>query len=219
MMNILVCDDSREDLESVSKIVENFYKNTAATAYSISKFSDPIVALSYVREGNPIDIAIMDIMMPQMNGLELAEKMREIGFEGYLIFLSTSNNFAAQSYSVKAFSYILKPAIEDTVSEMLTAIEKARGVNEHSGFSLTRRSGIRYVLNSEFMYVEVINHQLHFHLIDGEVIKVYATLKEYSEILLAQPQMIKPQKSYIVNLDYVRSCENRAIFMRDGVMV
>jgi DNA-binding LytR/AlgR family response regulator len=69
------------------------------------------------------------------------------------------------------------------------------------------------------MYIEVMNHQLLFHLIDGEVISIYGTLREYSELLLNQPQMQKPQKSFIINLDYVRSFENSAIFMRDGTRI
>ncbi len=223
MMNILICDDSKEDLESVSTIVEDFYGNTLegtiTTSYSFLKFSDPLAALAYIKDGNKIDLAILDIMMPQMSGIELAQRMREIGFEGYLIFLSTTNDFAAQSYSVSAFSYILKPAESKKVCELLKTIEKTRYSTDRKGFSITRKSGVRFVLYLELMYVEVINHQLHFHLNDGEIIKIYATLREYSAILLEQRQMVKPQKSFIINLDYVRSCEKRAIYMRDGTRI
>ena len=55
--------------------------------------------------------------------------------------------------------------------------------------------------NSELMYVEVKSHQLYFHLINGEIITIYAALKDYSEKLLSQSHNIKPQKSFIVNLD------------------
>jgi DNA-binding LytR/AlgR family response regulator len=145
--------------------------------------------------------------------------MRELGFGGYLIFLTYSNDFAAQSYSVKAFSYILKPADGKKVCELLDAIEKTRRANDRNGFSLTRKSGARFVLFTELLYAEVMDHHLHFHLIDGEVICIYAALRDYSDLLLSQPQMIKPHKSFIVNLDYARACENSAIFMRDGTRI
>jgi DNA-binding LytR/AlgR family response regulator len=194
-------------------------KDAPVASYSILRFSDPQKALDYIEDGNKIDIAILDVLMPRMNGMELAAGMRELGFGGYLIFLTSTNDFAAQSYSVKAFSYILKPAEKHAVSELLDIIEKMRQADDHNGFPLTRRSGVRFVLYTELMYIESMNHQLLFHLIDGETISIYATLREYSEMLLAKPQMCRPQKSFIINLDYVRSFENSSIFMRDGVRI
>jgi DNA-binding LytR/AlgR family response regulator len=219
MTRILICDDNSEDLSEVYKITEDFYKNTAAASYSILKFDNPEKALEYIEDGNQVDIAVLDVLMPKMNGMELAAHMRKLGFGGYLIFLTSTNDFAAQSYSVKAFSYILKPAERREVSELLEIIEKMRQAEDRNGFPLSRKSGIRFVLYTELMYIEAMNHQLQFHLIDGEVISTYATLKEYSQLLLDKPQMCKPQKSFIVNLDYVRNFENSAIFMRDGTRI
>jgi DNA-binding LytR/AlgR family response regulator len=220
---ILICDDNGNDLDELKKIVEDFYngaeKNATTATCSVLKFQDPRKALEYIEDGNKVDIAVLDVLMPGMNGMELAAGMRGLGFGGYLIFLTSSNDFAAQSYSVKAFSYILKPAKKAAVSELLAIIEKMRQANDLSGFPLTRRSGVRFVLYTELMYIEAMNHQLLFHLVDGEIINIYATLKEYSEMLLGQPQMVKPQKSYIINLDYARSFENSAIFMRDGTRI
>jgi DNA-binding LytR/AlgR family response regulator len=223
MTRILICDDNSNDLEELYQIIEGFYQggdqNTRVASYSILKINAPRKALEYIEDGNKIDIAILDVLMPQMNGMELAAGMWDLGFGGYLIFLTSTNDFAAQSYSVKAFSYILKPAQKEAVSELLTMIEKMRQANDRNGFSLTRRSGVQFVLYTELMYVEIVDHQLLFHLIDGEIISIYGTLKEYAEVLLAQPQMQKPQKSYIINLDYVRSFENSAVFMRDGFRI
>jgi DNA-binding LytR/AlgR family response regulator len=223
MTKILICDDNSADLDELYKITEDFYngsdKNAPVASYSVLKFTDPRRALEYIEDGNKIDIAILDVIMPGMNGMELASGMRALGFGGYLIFLTSTNDFAAQSYSVKAFSYILKPAGKEAVSELLTMIEKMRQANDHNGFSLKRRSGVRFVLYTELMYIEAMNHQLLFHFIDGETTIIYATLREYSEVLLAQPQMCRPQKSFIINLDYARSFENSAILMRDGVRI
>jgi DNA-binding LytR/AlgR family response regulator len=218
---MLICDDDTRDLEELYKITEGFYNaaDSPVSSYSVLKFSEPRKVLEYIEDGNKIDIAFLDIIMPEMNGMELAAGMRKLGFDGYLIFLTSCNDFAAQSYSVKAFSYILKPAIKQSVTELLEIIEKTRQDNDRNGFPLTRRSGVRFVLFRELMYVEVMNHQLLFHLIDGETISIYSSLKEFSEMLLSKPHMCRPQKSYIVNLDYVGSLENSAIFMRDGTRI
>ncbi|MDR0948211.1 MAG: LytTR family DNA-binding domain-containing protein [Lachnospiraceae bacterium] len=223
MTRIVICDDDSDDLEELSQIIEKYYdnahQNALSTSYSVLKFMDPQKVLEYVEDGNQIDIAILDVIMPKMNGMELASGMRELGFGGTLVFLTSSNDFAMQSYAVKAFSYILKPAHKEAVCDLLTTIEKTRQTNDRYGFPLIRRSAVRFVLYTELMYIEAMNHQLLFHLTDGEIINIYATLKEYSEMLLSQPQMCKPQKSFIINLDYVRSFENSAIIMRDRTRI
>jgi DNA-binding LytR/AlgR family response regulator len=223
MTKILVCDDSREDLDDIARKIEAFYskssRGTCPMLHSLARFRDPEAALSYIENGNAVDIAFLDIMMPQMNGMELATKIRKWGFAGYLIFLTSSNDFAAQSYAVKAFSYLLKPAEDKKVRELLDTIEKTRQAHDRNGFSLTRRSGARFILFTELMYAEVMDHQLHFHLIDGETVNIYAALRDYAELLLSQPQMVKPHKSFLVNLDYARACENSAIIMRDGTRI
>jgi DNA-binding LytR/AlgR family response regulator len=222
LTRILICDDNRDDLKTLSSIIDNFYTGSAennSIPYSLSQFCDPRDVLAGLEDGDKVDIAILDIIMPGMNGMELASLMRAGGFEGYLIFLSTSNDFAHQSYNVKAFSYILKPANPKAVFDLLVGIEKTRRICDRTGFSLNRKTGLRFISFSELMYVEVKGHQLSFHLIDGEVAGIYATLREYSDKLLSCAQMLKVQRSFIVNLDYVRSCENGAVFMRNGIRI
>lgn len=219
MTRILLCDDDRGDLSAIAGMVEAYYDGVAAASCVVTCFHDPIAALGYVEDGNAVDIAILDIIMPEMSGIELAARMRELDFSGYLVFLSTINDYAAQSYAVNAYSYIVKPPEKKAVFELLSGVEKARQAMDRGGFPLTRRSGVRFIQFSELMYAEVTDHRLHFHLIDGEVVSIYASLREFSEILLREPRMLQPHKSFIVNMDYVRACENRAIFMRDGARI
>lgn len=160
MTHIIVCDDSREDLALISTIIKSFYDGTsdrlAAVPYLLSCFSDPAEVLAYAEDGNKIDVAILDIMMPDINGVELASGLRDMGFEGYLIFLTTFNDFAAQSYAVKAFSYMLKSAKEEEFFDLLQNIENMRRATDRNGFILTCRNETRLILFSELMYAEVM---------------------------------------------------------------
>jgi DNA-binding LytR/AlgR family response regulator len=219
MDRILVCDDDAGDLATISTIIDNFYSRSAHAPYSIAKFSHPWDALSYIESNNAVDIAVLDILMPTMSGIDLAAQMRKHGFGGHLVFLSSSNDFAHQSYAVKAHSYILKPPSPQEVFELFSDIQKTRRASEQNGFILTHRNGARQVNYSELMYVESDRHKLLFHLTDGETISIYAPFKRYEEKLLQVPQIVKAHRSYIVNLDHVRSCENGALHMPDGKRV
>jgi DNA-binding LytR/AlgR family response regulator len=223
MTRILVCDDNPEDLNRISAIAGDFYNGVGAGAiaapHTLVQFANPSAALDYAEASRNIDIAVLDIIMPGMTGMELAEQLRAMEFDGYIVFLTSSNDYAAQSYAAKAFSYILKPIGRKEVYDVLSAIEKKRKENECNGFSLTRKSGVRFVLYSELMYVEVMKHDLFFYLTDGEIIKGYGTLREYTETLLSEPRMIKPQRSFIVNMDYIQSCDGKTILMRNGTRI
>jgi DNA-binding LytR/AlgR family response regulator len=137
MTKILICDDDSAALSEIAAAIDGYYKKSDKP-YKLSKFAEPSAALAFVEDGNTVDIAILDIIMPKMNGMELAEKLRALDFSGYLTFLTSSNDFAAQSYSVNAFSYILKPVKADEVHDLLSSIEKTRSHSERNGFPLTR---------------------------------------------------------------------------------
>ena len=68
MTRILICDDHFADLQSLAAIIDDYYKAASdskeLTAFSLAKFTDPKEALAYIEDGNTVDIAILDIMMP-----------------------------------------------------------------------------------------------------------------------------------------------------------
>ncbi len=216
MTKILICDDHTEELALLKEILLSFYDTGQCDIYSFTK---PTEAARFVAAGNDVDIAFLDIMMPGMNGIDLALKMRAGGFHGFLIFLTGVNDFAAQSYQVKAYSYILKPVQAEMIQRLITEIEHTRSKNDTSGFRITRKTGTRFVLFSELIYAEVIKHHLYFHLASGEVVTAYAPLKQYAEILLQDPRMVQNHRSFIINMEYINACEKRTVTMRDGTCI
>lgn len=216
MIRILVCDDCIEDLEHIISALNNCgYEQNM----SITGFSKPSDALGFIAEGGVCDIAFLDIIMPEMTGVELAEKMRADGFDGFIVFLTSVNDFASQSYKVKAFSYLLKPADEAEIKEILEAIAKSKNQTQASGFTVKRKNGSRFVAFSELVYVEVRNHNLYFYLSGGEVVEAYAPLREYADTLLAEPCMAQHHRSYLINMDYVSACENGFAVLWDGTKI
>lgn len=215
MLNILVCDDNLEELDEICQIILDYYGENS----SIAKFHEPEAALAYVEDGHEIDIAILDIVMQKMDGIKLAEYFRSQGFEGYLVFLSNFNDFAAESYSVRAFSYILKPVSETKIRNCLDEIEKIRLSDSKATFALKSKGQTRLIFFSELIYAEVNSHNLYFHLINGETLRTYASLKDYAAILLNDARMAQCNKSFIVNMDHIKTLENNSIIMKNGVRI
>ena len=91
-MNILICDDIRDEaLELEDAIKASGFEG------NIICFDNGKNALAGILSGAKIDVCFLDILMPEMKGTELAQKMREAGFKGEVVFLTSTNEYAAEA--------------------------------------------------------------------------------------------------------------------------
>lgn len=105
-MNIAICDD--EILYPGIKFTPDSLggKNDfSLTLYPYSNGDDLLTALRTI----PVDLIFLDIIMPLLNGIDTAREIRSMGLTVPVIFLTSSREFALDSYDVKAFHYLLKP--------------------------------------------------------------------------------------------------------------
>jgi len=79
---------------------------------SVETFSDPLEALEWVK-GNGIDIALLDIDMPGMNGLVLAAEIKKLRPDANIIFLTGYAKYAVDAFAMHATGYLMKPISED----------------------------------------------------------------------------------------------------------
>lgn len=87
----------------------------------IGKFQLPSKAINFVKE-NKVDIAVLDIEMPEMNGIELGKRLREIQSDIVIIYITGYENYALDAFKVYAAAYILKPFdAEEIVHAISTA--------------------------------------------------------------------------------------------------
>ena len=102
-MNVLVCDDERQIVDS---IIETLEKKTEETQVSsrFYGFSRP----SQIDLSLPYDIALLDIDMGETNGIELARKLRAENENIVIIFITNFIQYAPEGFEVQAFRYLLK---------------------------------------------------------------------------------------------------------------
>lgn len=211
MMTLLLCDDNAGDLAGLKAMVREYYGGDVA----VHAFATAEEALAHTRAGGGADIALLDIIMPGMTGAALAQALRAQGFGGHIAFLTTSNDFAAESYQVNALGYLLKPVGKAALFALLDKAGKGPAVDA-VGFSVKQGKRVRKIPFAQFMYMEVRDHRLYFHLAGGEVLDVYATFAEYAPILLREARCGRCHKSLVVNMDFVESLDGKLISMQDG---
>ena len=210
-MNILICDDLPDAVVQLTKIIALSFPDA-----DIRTFNYAADALEFIRSGKMPDISFLDIIMPEMDGVLLAEKMREEGYRGSIVFLSSANDYAAQSYRVSAFSYLLKPPKDNEVIDILLKAEKALKDNDTVGLSIKTKKLSRFILHRDISHVEVINQKVYFHLIDGSEVEMWSPLSEASSGLLAESRFAKCHNAFVVNLDHISYVQGNMIIMKCG---
>ena len=106
------------DDEYLSRMDIEYAIRDAKPDAELLSFEDPFTALDFVREDH-VDVAYIDVKMPGMSGLELAEKVKKIRPETNIIFSTGYAEYALDAFSMYASGYLLKPITAEAISESL----------------------------------------------------------------------------------------------------
>jgi DNA-binding LytR/AlgR family response regulator len=196
-IRIAACDDNQQELDRLAKLLDAYRRKTNA-AFTYKVYSDGVSLLEDVHEGG-YDFLLLDVMMPLTNGMQIAHEVREFDENIKIAFLTSSPEFAVESYSVEAFAYLLKPAVEDNLFPILDKLFRAAQKPEE-GLRVKFQNGFAKLQFSRLAYVEIINRTLCFHLTDGSVRELVAPLSDYEEALLHRAEFVRVHRAYIVNL-------------------
>ncbi len=200
-MRIAICDDDKQELLRIASLVEAYRRERKAELSYLS-FQSALELLASM-QSEQYDLLLLDVLMPGLNGMQAAHEVREFNSQVEIVFLTSTPEFAVESYSVRAHHYLLKPAspeklfpILDRLRDNLRRPEEALRVRTQSGmFSLPY---------GRIEYLEVNAKQLYFGLTDGSSKQVSGNLSEFERALLTRPGFIKVHRSYLVNLQWVQ---------------
>lgn len=215
-MKIAVCDDDSQELERISSLIDT-YKRKSKVPLTCNTFQSATALISSMGSGD-YDILLMDILMPGINGMQAAREIRAFDAGVKIVFLTASPEFAVESYAVKAYDYILKPVSKDKLFSILDAVmvEEQKPLE---GLTVKTQSGMARILFSRLAFVEIMNKKLYFHLADGGVQEVSASLAAFEEELLARAEFVKVHRSYIVNLWQVGELGSKELVTHAGKTV
>ena len=207
-MYLAICDDQISELDLLSDLLTRWQKERQ-TALRFKTFRSGAELLD-AAERESFSLYLLDVMMPGMDGIEVAREIRTRNDTAEIVFLSSSPGFAYESYSVRAKDYLLKPIQAEMLFALLDQLalrekKPQEGITVKSGATLIR------ILFSQLSYVEVSGKHLFFNLTDGTVREVYGTLKEYEPLLLSRPEFLQVHRSYIVNMLEVEELSSSGI--------
>lgn len=212
MIRIALCDDDIHVLNGIGGFIDRYCMERDREIVH-KTFSGSLELLTEIERGVRFDILFLDILMPGQNGIETAAEIRGYDSNIKIIFLTSSSEFAVQSYTVEAFFYQLKPLRWEGFSRVMdSALEKC--AHEQEGSLILRCNGSFMRLElGQLEFCEVIHRTLLFHLASGKVLESTGSLDELDRKLSPYGCFLRIHRSYIVNLDYVQNISYRAATM------
>ncbi len=116
-MRIAICDDNPEELARLVSLLETYRRETER-CFIYQSYSSGIALLDDIRRGS-FDLVLLDILMPHLDGMGIAREIRTFDDHLKIAFLTSSPEYAVQSYEVEAFSYLVKPILKEKLFPLL----------------------------------------------------------------------------------------------------
>lgn len=216
MLKIAILDDDKTALMISTSAVEAFLKEQNAE-YRLFSFSNPLNFLASAKE-EKFDLSFLDIDMPEMNGLNVADELTSISKYGQIIFLSQREDLVFECLKFHPFGFIRKSKLIDDFSLMMNQFFQTVANNESNEtkidfFDKTRTYSFKIrdivYIEGDRNYQKIVLKDKSFQNIRVPLATLEEKLREYG--------FLRIHKGYLLNYLYIRSIENEEVFLTTGI--
>lgn len=207
-LKIAIVDDEKEVFDDLKLAFERF-TNENGTRFELTYFSE---GLAFLEDNKKFDIVLMDIELPTMNGMTVAEKLREVNKTIILVFITKTPYFAINGYSVGAIDYVLKPVKWGRFSTLIKKIEPLVKTSKDETISIKTSFGIEIVNLSDIVFIVIAEHLLSYRLLDGRELQTWGSLKEI-ETTLEERGFARINKNSIVNMAHITTIDRNDAYL------
>lgn len=214
MIRIAICDDSVEKGELVASCVERFVREEGVICEQ-QVFSSSQVLLYEIEDGTNYDLLLLDIEMPELDGMELTEKIRDYLPGVLTIFITSHERYVYESFKVQPFRFIPKKYVEQMIFHALRdAVERLKK-SEGKYFFVENQEGMEKIPTRNITYIWHREKYAYIEKNNGTKAKVRKTLKQvYAE--LPQEDFVWIDRGCICNLLQIDRINGGDVILTDG---
>lgn len=214
MLKAAFCDDDMSVLSGLENLIERYcVEYDQEIKYDV--FNSSLELLAEIEKGVRYDILFLDVILPNGNGIGIAKEIRQYDSVVKIVFLTSSSEFAVQSYTVNAYSYQMKPIREEEFFNLMYSVISECRKEQQCSLILRCKGGITRIDLDRLEYCEVIGRTLLFHMENDRILegtgsmdKLYAQLSQYENF-------VRPHRSFLINMEYIRKISNKTITMEN----
>ncbi len=213
LLHFTICDDDAGMREFLRAEVSAWAKTCGHTV-TVDSFPSAEAFLFEYSENKTVDVLLLDIEMPGMNGMELAKLIRREGAKLQIIFITGYSDYISEGYDVSALHYLMKPVSKEKLFSVLNKAAKLYEKNSKN-ILLECTDGVFLLPISEIRFIEVAGNYVTVH--GGRDYTVKSTLASIEKQL--DESFYKTGRSFLVSLDKIRQVTKKEVFLTTGEAV
>lgn len=219
-MDVAICDNEASELRRIASLVEDYRVEHPARQLKASLFQGGNELLSALEKRPPFDLYLLDVLMPGMTGIELADRLLVLQRKPRVVFLTTSSEYAVDAFRVHARQYLLKPLHREFFFSVLDEVLPTPAPGSEAAFTIPAAQNMDLTLPvSSITYAECAAHIVRYHLTDGTTVDSRTLRIPFSEAvepLLSTGKFLLIHRSFLVNLEQVQRVTESSVRLKNG---
>ena len=195
---IAICDDEQNQIEYITSIVASWSAHEGHGC-EIRTFASAEAFLFEYEEDKAYDILLLDVEMKNMNGIELAKRIRKDNNRAEIIFITSHFEFVGEGYEVDALHYLIKPISVEKPTQVLNKAAEKLSVEPPSVVISCEGETVK-LYESDILYVESFLHYIVIHTKDNEY-KIKENISVFENKV--SDVFYRIHRSYLVSLKYI----------------
>lgn len=221
MFRIAICDDSERDLYLNLNMVNRWKDENSDSEIVVDAFHSPDDLLKNHIE-DMYQLWILDIMMPEKDGISLAREIRKKGDETMVIYTSSTTEYAMDAFGIHALGYLPKPVEYTELKKTLDMTKTLYDARPQKYIHIMGDDGPQKISVMDIIYVENIGRNVRYNLRSGceiEASRRNGTFEEMVAPLAKEKEFVQTHKSFFVNLKYIKCIRENQIQLDNGVEI
>ncbi len=221
MLRIAICDDEEKQLHQTAALVNAYFQSRPGISGQVETFTSGAALVARAEDISGFDLYVLDILMPGMSGIETGRRLRALGGSGEILYLTSSNDFAADSYDIRAFFYLLKPVEESKLFRVLDEAVEKLARRRNSSIVVTTADGPRRIPLERLLYVERVGRCARYFCTDGIVdsLTIRTSFRATAAPLLADRRFCLCGASFVLNYQHVTGVKGQQALLDNGQII
>ena len=218
MLKIAILDDDLFQQKHIEKLVEAYFKEINEY-YELRIFSKGSHLINHIHEHGSFDLYLLDVVMPEINGIEVGKQLRNMKDMGFIVYMSLEAGYSLDAFSVRAYHYLLKPIQQEDFFNLMDEICRLFKLNYAKHIFVKTKDSIEKIDLYDINYVELLKRRIYYHLTDDRVIvstSLHTTFENATREILEDNRFMMCGASYVINLYHISAIREYEIMLRDG---
>ncbi|MCQ4022125.1 MULTISPECIES: LytTR family DNA-binding domain-containing protein [unclassified Ruminococcus] len=210
MIKVALCDDELKILDDLTFKVKTAFEN-ARCEIDLFKTDNPIKLLEYLKSTD-VDVLFLDIDMPKISGMDIAENLLNSDMKTLLVFVTSHDALVYKSFKYHPFGFIRKAYFDEEISSVVnSAVDEIRKRNDT--FSFKTNDGFYIIKLMDILYFDSESNYVNVHTAD-KIYKFRGTLSAIEKELVPKG-FIRTHKGFLVNQKHIYSIKSDDIVLSD----